>query len=300
MITTEQSFRQYWRWDNNAGRRGRGRSDSRRRHQILRFLTWVGIGCLVFLALIAFQAAQEDMSYETVSALDAKNEAVAKAKEEERKDARLRRAKARTEAGSTTGADDDDAGIPLWRLIAMYMILRVWLRSRLAEEIDSNGSGGGTNSRYSFRQRYQNEQFRIWADRLNLQRLQLGLTPLSYESLSAAVRDDGDGSNYEALLRFREEAGQSEHEGATPQEIAALPMRTVMDHDPLVAHRNDDHQDDNSNNEASACSICLDYYQIGESVRTFRCTHTFHQQCIDTWLRQKSVCPICKHSVIRS
>ncbi|XP_058111113.1 E3 ubiquitin-protein ligase SDIR1-like [Magnolia sinica] len=45
------------------------------------------------------------------------------------------------------------------------------------------------------------------------------------------------------------------------------------------------------------CSICLEDVESGELVRHLPCLHQFHVGCIDMWLRQKAVCPICKSLV---
>lgn len=49
-----------------------------------------------------------------------------------------------------------------------------------------------------------------------------------------------------------------------------------------------------------ACAICLDDYVETDAVRILpRCLHMFHKECIDKWLRVKSLhCPICRHQTI--
>jgi len=42
----------------------------------------------------------------------------------------------------------------------------------------------------------------------------------------------------------------------------------------------------------------LEDYISGESLRTLPCKHSFHKQCIDTWLDNSKFCPICKGSVV--
>lgn len=43
------------------------------------------------------------------------------------------------------------------------------------------------------------------------------------------------------------------------------------------------------------CSVCLSNLEEGEMARLLpNCKHTFHSQCIDTWLRAQSTCPICR------
>ncbi|KAF8027138.1 hypothetical protein BT93_E0146 [Corymbia citriodora subsp. variegata] len=47
--------------------------------------------------------------------------------------------------------------------------------------------------------------------------------------------------------------------------------------------------------EDAQCSICLGEYQEGEELRIMpKCEHNFHLSCIDTWLRKRSTCPVCR------
>jgi hypothetical protein len=42
------------------------------------------------------------------------------------------------------------------------------------------------------------------------------------------------------------------------------------------------------------CSICIDDYKIGNIIRQLKCSHTFHQNCIDKWLTTNKMCPNCR------
>ncbi|CBZ55434.1 Proteophosphoglycan ppg4, related [Neospora caninum Liverpool] len=53
----------------------------------------------------------------------------------------------------------------------------------------------------------------------------------------------------------------------------------------------------NLSDEAKRCSICFEDYDHGEELRRLPCTHVFHKNCIDMWLRRSFVCPICKHDL---
>lgn len=43
------------------------------------------------------------------------------------------------------------------------------------------------------------------------------------------------------------------------------------------------------------CYICLAEYSDGEELRTMPCSHRFHVDCVDKWLRDMhGVCPVCR------
>ncbi|KAG7539563.1 Zinc finger RING-type [Arabidopsis suecica] len=47
--------------------------------------------------------------------------------------------------------------------------------------------------------------------------------------------------------------------------------------------------------EIVSCSVCLQDFQVGETVRSLpQCHHMFHLPCIDKWLRRHASCPLCR------
>lgn len=47
------------------------------------------------------------------------------------------------------------------------------------------------------------------------------------------------------------------------------------------------------------CPICLAEFMDGEKVRILpECCHSFHADCIDTWLLSNPSCPSCRHSLL--
>lgn len=42
------------------------------------------------------------------------------------------------------------------------------------------------------------------------------------------------------------------------------------------------------------CIICLAEFENGDELRVLKCKHRFHVNCIDQWLKQQGLCPICK------
>ena len=45
------------------------------------------------------------------------------------------------------------------------------------------------------------------------------------------------------------------------------------------------------------CNICLDNFEIGNTLRILECNHEFHENCIITWLKSNNTCPICRHEL---
>ncbi|KAF8037176.1 hypothetical protein BT93_B0168 [Corymbia citriodora subsp. variegata] len=60
--------------------------------------------------------------------------------------------------------------------------------------------------------------------------------------------------------------------------------------------------DRGSNNGPVDCAVCLESFKAGEKCRSLpNCNHSFHVQCIDSWLLKTPICPICRtHVVVRS
>uniref|UniRef100_A0A383VCG0 RING-type E3 ubiquitin transferase n=1 Tax=Tetradesmus obliquus TaxID=3088 RepID=A0A383VCG0_TETOB len=44
-----------------------------------------------------------------------------------------------------------------------------------------------------------------------------------------------------------------------------------------------------------SCVVCLERYLEGDKVRVLPCQHRFHARCIDPWLANRRLCPVCKH-----
>nr|CCA21039.1 RING Finger Ubiquitin ligase putative [Albugo laibachii Nc14] len=46
------------------------------------------------------------------------------------------------------------------------------------------------------------------------------------------------------------------------------------------------------------CAICCYKFEAGEEVRILSCFHYYHRGCIDQWLYQNRICPVCKYIVL--
>ncbi|XP_021299876.1 LOW QUALITY PROTEIN: E3 ubiquitin-protein ligase RNF165-like [Herrania umbratica] len=45
---------------------------------------------------------------------------------------------------------------------------------------------------------------------------------------------------------------------------------------------------------ADECVICLEELKVGSDASRMPCSHTFHGDCIEKWLKQSHYCPICR------
>ncbi|CAN6480071.1 unnamed protein product [Victoria cruziana] len=53
--------------------------------------------------------------------------------------------------------------------------------------------------------------------------------------------------------------------------------------------------------EGTDCSVCLSEFQEGEDLRLLpKCSHAFHSECIDRWLRAHVNCPLCRAPIMAS
>ena len=55
-----------------------------------------------------------------------------------------------------------------------------------------------------------------------------------------------------------------------------------------------DQCDENTQNENVDCPICYVGYEKTDKIRYLKCNHFYHKDCIDVWLKNKPLCPICK------
>ncbi|XP_078475798.1 uncharacterized protein LOC144737022 [Lampetra planeri] len=91
-----------------------------------------------------------------------------------------------------------------------------------------------------------------------------------------------NGDDYEELLRLDEQLGVRAHH-LSAADIHRLPTQ-VFSADLRKPN--------------SQCSICTEAYEEGEVMRTLPCLHAFHAACIDRWLQQSAICPVCRTNIM--
>ncbi|KAM1204825.1 hypothetical protein EV1_005819 [Malus domestica] len=99
-----------------------------------------------------------------------------------------------------------------------------------------------------------------------------------------------------SLLGYNMNMG-SVDKGASDDQISQLPSWRYEEVNTKIELRND--CDSGSLNEDPDCCICLAKYRDKEEVRRLPCSHMFHLNCVDHWLRIISCCPLCKQELQR-
>ena len=51
--------------------------------------------------------------------------------------------------------------------------------------------------------------------------------------------------------------------------------------------------------EKKECIICLINFKKSDKITILPCTHMFHSFCVESWLKSKDFCPVCKHKIVR-
>jgi hypothetical protein len=97
--------------------------------------------------------------------------------------------------------------------------------------------------------------------------------------------DELEPMSYEDALRLQERLGNV-NRGASQEQINATTKTTLVQQDDIPKEKQ--------------CVVCLSEFQPGEQVRTLRCNHSFHKDCVDTWLHRNKTCPICKREIVDS
>ena len=60
------------------------------------------------------------------------------------------------------------------------------------------------------------------------------------------------------------------------------------------ANTSENEENNDNEEEADKCTICLSEFEHDEDVRRLPCMHLFHVVCVDQWLSQNKRCPICR------
>lgn len=110
-----------------------------------------------------------------------------------------------------------------------------------------------------------------------------------------------------SILGFREDLSRTR--GATDEAIHALPTYKFK----LKKNRSGGDTESSASGEGviaagterertisgddAVCCICLAKYANNDELRELPCSHFFHKECVDKWLKINALCPLCKSEV---
>ncbi|KAI7757585.1 hypothetical protein M8C21_016476 [Ambrosia artemisiifolia] len=108
-----------------------------------------------------------------------------------------------------------------------------------------------------------------------------------------------------SVLGFREDLSQNR--GATSESINSLPTYKFK----IKKHKHGHNKEGTEggvvaagtekervvSGEDAVCCICLAKYANNDELRELPCTHFFHKDCVDKWLKINASCPLCKSEV---
>ncbi|RRT52728.1 hypothetical protein BHE74_00029238 [Ensete ventricosum] len=113
-----------------------------------------------------------------------------------------------------------------------------------------------------------------------------------------------------SIIGFREDMAHDR--GATSELINALPTYKFKSKRRCVKDESGSNSDGQSDGgilapgtdkerivsaEDAVCCICLAKYVDNEELRELPCSHFFHKDCVDKWLKINALCPLCKSEV---
>jgi hypothetical protein len=121
----------------------------------------------------------------------------------------------------------------------------------------------------------------------NMMRAELRRLPGRVSSLHMnLMMRDFTSADYELLQRLDDDLEIKQKRRAAEHEISRLPHFSITARDIAC-----------NSVENKACAICLEQFEVNNVVKILPCLHRYHIKCVDTWLRENAICPICKFPV---
>lgn len=121
------------------------------------------------------------------------------------------------------------------------------------------------------------------------------LDGLSFYDTHRDMRLDVDDMSYEELLALEERMG-TVSTGLSEEALSDSLKKCVYESTP-----SDDAADcvDEDNDDIKCC-ICQEEYVVGDEIGRLQCSHKYHVDCVQEWLKLKNWCPMCKESATLS
>nr|QBK86025.1 MAG: ring finger domain protein [Marseillevirus LCMAC101] len=74
------------------------------------------------------------------------------------------------------------------------------------------------------------------------------------------------------------------------EETSPICTKRSLKRDPLIAGAD-------LASEDIECSICLEGYEVGQSIEVLSCMHFYHEKCLCTWNNEHIECPQCREDI---
>ncbi|PRQ40773.1 putative aminoacyltransferase, E1 ubiquitin-activating enzyme [Rosa chinensis] len=100
------------------------------------------------------------------------------------------------------------------------------------------------------------------------------LVVVNRDEQNMVVIESGSGG-IDSLMRQLAKDG---HPPASKASIAAMPTVTVAE-------------------SGRECPICLDQFEVGGEAKEMPCSHLFHGDCVEKWLKVHGTCPVCRFTM---
>jgi hypothetical protein len=100
------------------------------------------------------------------------------------------------------------------------------------------------------------------------------------------------GLSYDFMLRLGERMGDVKSERWSRVAREKIELLDTFEYDPATT------ADKDANDCAVKCLVCQFPYEAKECLRCLPCGHTFHSECVDTWLMGKNWCPYCRQAIV--
>ncbi|KAH9385479.1 uncharacterized protein NEMAJ01_0375 [Nematocida major] len=95
-----------------------------------------------------------------------------------------------------------------------------------------------------------------------------------HKSISSDRRNYALGPELDDIItRLRDEMGAEENPATDGQKLSLEPVFLT---------------------KSDVCTICLGSFEEGMEGSKFPCSHFFHQECTNAWLKLQSDCPVCR------
>ncbi|XP_022131773.1 dentin sialophosphoprotein-like isoform X2 [Momordica charantia] len=134
------------------------------------------------------------------------------------------------------------------------------------------------------------------AEQVILLETNLFLSGLNFYDQHRDMRLDIDNMSYEELLALEERMG-SVSTAVTEEALSQCLNRSTYQSRHAENTSAGSSEGSSEYEDGVKCCICQEEYSNGDEVGTLQCEHTYHEGCIQQWLRLKNWCPICKASV---